>query len=356
MDSRERTLLALQHEAADRIPADFWASDAMIGRLEAELGMPYEAFLDAHDVDLRYIPGPAYVGPPLGEGRDIWGVRRVAVTVQTPHGTERYSEVAESPLEAVSRVEEVEGYAGWPSPDDFDYTPVEAQCRRVREAGRAVAFMGDRLNRVAQLKPAMYLRGVEAILLDLALRPEVAAAVLGRIRAFYMAYLERVLEAARGLIDIVVTGDDFGSQNGLLVSPRTWREFLKPGFEAYIELIHAHGARAMHHTCGSVVEIIPDMIAGGLDVLQSVQPEAAGMDLPALMDAYGDRLSFHGGISIQRTLPFGTRDDVRHAVRRIAEAAAGRGGYIFCTAHNIQADTPLGNVLAVLEAYRDFGA
>ena len=112
----------------------------------------------------------------------------------------------------------------------------------------------------------------------------------------------------------------------------------------------------MHHTCGSVVAIIPDLIAAGLDILQSLQPEAAGMALPALHATYGDRLAFHGGISIQQTMPFGTPEDVRRAVRTIAEAVAGRGGYICCTAHNIQADTPMANVRALLAAYREFGA
>ncbi len=97
MDSRERTFLTLEHGPADRLPRDFWASDAMIRRIEAESAAPYAAFLDAHDVDLRYIAGPRYGGPPLGQGRDIWGVLRREVQVPTAHGTERYSEVAASP-------------------------------------------------------------------------------------------------------------------------------------------------------------------------------------------------------------------------------------------------------------------
>lgn len=356
MDSRIRTFRALGREPVDRIPIDFWASDAMIRRIEVETGLPYGAFLDRHDIDLRYIPGPRYIGPPLGEGCDIWGVRRRAVSVPTPYGEERYSEVAESPLAGLETPEEIAAYTGWPSADAFDYSVIPDQCRPLREAGRVVCFMGDRLNRVAQLRPAMYLRGMEAILMDLTLRPDLAEAIIGHIRAFYTAYLERVLEAAGGLIDIVVTGDDFGAQNGLLISPRTWRERLRPGFAEYLALIRAHGSRSMHHTCGSVVPIIPDMIAAGLDILQSLQPEAAGMALPALLDAYGERVAFHGALSIQNTLPFGTVEDVHEAVRAIAEAVGRRGGYIYCTAHNIQADTPLANVLALLEAYREFGA
>ena len=355
MDSRERTFLALDHQAGDRIPIDFWASRSMIAKIERDLGLGYEAFLDRYDVDLRYIPGPAYIGPPLEDGRDIWGVRRARIEVEVPGGTESYSEVAESPLAAMESIEQIEAYAGWPSPDDFDYSLVEAQCDAIRAERRVVVFMGDRLNRVAQLKPAMYLRGLEQAFTDLALHPEMAQATLTKIRAFYLAYLERILDAAQGKIDIVLTGDDFGSQKGLLISPDAWRVYIRPGFAAYVDLIQSYDAIAMHHTCGSVVDLIPDLIDCGLDVLQSIQPEAAGMSPADLKARYGRALCFHSGISIQRTMPFGTPDEVCQAVREIAEVFGSDGGYIFGTAHNIQADTPVENVLALLNAYHTYG-
>jgi uroporphyrinogen decarboxylase len=355
MDSRERTFLALKHEAGDRIPIDFWASGAMIDKLERGLGLSYQQLLDLYDVDLRYIPGPEYVGPPLEEGRDIWGVQRTVVDVRVEGGTESYKEVVESPLAAVERVEQIERYPHWPAPETFDYGGIERQCETIRDEGRVVVFMGDRLNRVAQLKPAMYLRGLEDTFADLVLRPQIVRAVLTQIKTFYLAYLERILEAAKGKIDIVLTGDDFGSQVGPLISPDMWRAFIEPGFGEYIELIKSYGATAMHHTCGSVVEIIPEMIACGLDVLQSIQPEAANMSLVDLKARFGRELCFHGGISIQNTMPFGTPSAVRQAVEEIARIIKPDGGYIFCTAHNIQADTSVENVQALLEAYHNYG-
>ena len=111
----------------------------------------------------------------------------------------------------------------------------------------------------------------------------------------------------------------------------------------------------MHHTCGSVRPLIPLMIDSGLDVLQSLQPEAADMSPAELKTDFGDRLAFHGGISIQQTLPFGTPEDVRNEVRqRIADLASG-GGYIISTSHNIQADTSIENATALLRAYDEFG-
>jgi len=359
MDSRERTFLALNHEAPDRIPVDFWASPSFRQRLESELGMPYDRFLEENEIDFRYIPGPRYVGPSLeGEGEgfsvDIWGVPRKLVTLDVRGHTEHYREVIEPPLVGASSVEDIEDYPHWPSPDWFDYGDVEAQCDGVRDRGFVVVFMGDRLNRVAQLKPAMYIRGAEQVMLDLALQPAFARALFARIRRFYLEYMARILDAANGKIDIVLTGDDFGAQNGPLMSGSMWNKLLKSGFREYVSLIKTRGAVAMHHTCGSVVEIIPEMTACGLDVLQSVQPEARGMDPVQLKASFGDRLSFHGGVSVQRTLPYGTPADVRREVRKLAEIMGQDGGYIFCTAHNIQADTPMENLRALIESYRRY--
>jgi hypothetical protein len=127
MDSRERTYLALEHQAGDRIPIDFWASESMIHKLERRLGLSHGQFLDLYDVDLRYITGPAYIGPPLVRGKDIWGVARTRIDVEVQDGIESYKEVAESPLAAMDAVEQIERYTLWPSPDTFDYSIVEAQ-------------------------------------------------------------------------------------------------------------------------------------------------------------------------------------------------------------------------------------
>lgn len=354
MNPRDRTFLSLEHKRADRLPVDFWASSSMKQKITSSFGMTFEQFLDECDVDLRFIDGPKYTGPAMPPGLDIWGVKRRMVEVQTKNGTEQYEELETSPLAEMETVEQIDSYSGWPSPDCYDYSVIKSQCQAIRDKGRVVVFMGDRLNRVAQLKPAMYLRGVENIMMDVAINPEIAMAIFQRIRNFYLIYLQRILESAGGLIDIVLTGDDFGSQNGLLVSPDMWRCFLGDGFEKFNKLIHDAGAKTMHHTCGSVEKIIPDMIDRGLDILQSLQPEAAGMNIAGLKEKHGRRLSFHGGISIQQAMPFGTPQDVEKEVAKMAELFRNDGGYIFCTSHNIQADTPIENVRALIDAYKKY--
>lgn len=360
MDSRERTFMSLNFEEPDRVPVDLWLSSGFVNKIETRLGTTKEEFLDLHDVDLRYIKGPGYIGPPLkkmsGElDEDIWGVIRKRVLVQTKDGDEYYKEVEMSPLAEAGTVEEVNEYKHWPSPDWFDYSGIEAQCDEIRRQGRVVVFMGDRLNRLAQLKPAMYIRGIERIFIDMVMNPEIVEAIITNIRKFYIAYAERIFEAANGKLDILLTGDDFGSQGGPLVSPKMWEAFLGEGFAEYISLAKSYGIKVMHHTCGSVRPIIPMMADRGLDILQSLQPEAEGMNPSEIKREYGDRMSFQGGISIQKALPFGTPEDVRAEVRDRIEALAPGGGYIICTAHNIQADTTMENVQALLQAYKDFG-
>jgi len=355
MNSRDRTFLALEHRFGDRIPIDFWATTAVAQHLEMKCGSSYMEFLDYYDVDLRYIEGPAYAGPPLAPGTDIWGVERAAVAAGSGGQSESYSEVTVAPLSGAECPEHVDAYHHWPNPDMFDYDVVEEQCDAILQENRVVVFMGDRLNRIAQLKPAMYLRGAENIFMDLAAQQDIAEAIFRRIREFYLEYLGRILRAAKGKIDIVLTGDDFGAQNGLLIGADTWRKFIQPGFAEYIDLIKRHKAVTMHHTCGSVADIIPDMIECGLDILQSIQPEARGMSLANLKKRFGKSLCFQGGVSIQETMPYGCPGDIRREIADIADIVKRDGGYIFCTSHNIQADTPIENIVALMEAYLEYG-
>jgi len=356
LNSRDRVFTALRHQEPDRVPVDFWITEGALDKLKAELNLPcLDAVLDHVGADLRYIEGPAYRGPALpsregGGVSDVWGIVRRTVEAGSDGGA--YSAVVESPLGGMETMEEFERYEGWPSADWYDFSGIEAQCDRYRSRDLVVVFSGDRTNRVAQLKPYMYLRGMENTFVDLALHREIFRFIVGRITAFYREYLTRILEAARGKIDIFMTGDDFGSQNSLLCSRETWKELLEPGFGDYLELIRQAGALSMHHSCGAVEPLIGDMADCGLDILQSIQPEAAGMDPSALKRKYGSRISFNGSLSIQKTLPFGTPEEVKMEVADRVEAFGRDGGFIIGTAHNIQPDVPVENVLALIDAYR----
>ncbi len=361
MDARQRVALALDHKEPDRVPIDYWATDSVNARLMQYFGFStQEEVLTHFDVDFRYIDGPKYIGPePIvredGCAEDHWGVPRVRVEVGSGSKTSVYREVIDFPLKQAESVDQIRGYSKWPDPNWFDYSCVAGQVADARRTGKVVVFMGDRMNRCAQLKPAMYVRGVEQILLDVALAPEIAECIFQKIADFYLEYARRTLEAADGGIDIFMMGDDFGTQKGLFMSPEMWRRFLRPGFKAFIDLAKEHECKVAHHSCGSIKPIIPDLIECGLDILNPIQPDVDNMDRKELKQQFGDRLCFHGSISIQRTLPFGTPDDVRNEVRERVQTLGADGGFLFCTAHNIQADTPTENILALFKAYRTFG-
>lgn len=361
MDARQRVALALEHKEPDRVPIDCWLSPEIAKRLLAHHGFAtQEQLLQHFEVDLRYIEGPRYIGPGPrvradGSVEDHWGVPRMRVEVGEGEQAAAYREVRDFPLAEATSVADLAAYRGWPHPDWFDYDCVREQVAAARALGKTVVFMGDRMNRAAQLKPAMYLRGVEQILLDLVMAPAMAEYIFSRVAEFYLEYCRRTFAVAGEGIDIFFMGDDFGTQQGLFMSPAMWRRFLRPGFAALVALGKQHGYRVAHHSCGSLRPIIGDLVDCGLDILNPLQPEVVDMDRRVLKREFGDRLTFHGSISIQRTLPFGTPEEVRREVAERVETLAPGGGFIFCTAHNIQADTPLENVAALFAAYRELG-
>ncbi|MGD9126608.1 MAG: uroporphyrinogen decarboxylase family protein [Planctomycetia bacterium] len=362
MDSRERVFLALDHKEPDRIPIDCWTTKVIDEKLMNHYGFTdREQLLQKFDVDFRYIEGPKYIGPEPathddGSIEDHWGVPRVLVEIEGADGTKAsYREVLDFPLRGATSVQELIDYPKWPDPDWFDYDCVAEQVAEARKTGKVIAFMGDRMNRCAQLKPAMYLRGIDQIFYDLAIDPDIAEYLFRRISEFYIEYFRRVMTVADGGIDIMFLGDDFGTQKGPFMSPEMWRKFLRPGFKQYCELGHEFGAKVAHHSCGSIKALIPELIECGLDILNPIQPDVTNMDHAEVKKLYGDQLCFHGSISIQKTLPFGTPEDIRNEVRNRFETLGPNGGFIFCSAHNIQADTPIENIEALFEAYHEYG-
>jgi len=355
---RERVLAAIDHREPDRVPIDFWAVPEIMNRLQHHYGISdEERLLEYLGVDMRVVWGPSYAGLEMrcyadGTVEDLWGVRRRVITFGEGEKRGSYKELAFSPLASAMTVREIENYPGWPSPDWWDYSMIAEQCARF--SGYCVGFAGDRLDRTSQLKTAMYLRGIEQIMIDLVKNPALVECMLEHITAYYLEYNRRVFEAAGERIDVFMMGDDFGMQAGPMMSVAMWQRYFEKGFRAYIDLAHHYGIQVMHHTCGAVRPLIPLFIDAGLDILQSLQPRAADMDLAGLKREFGHDLVLHGSVDIQRTLPFGTPDDVRAEVRQRLEVGKPDGGFIICTAHNIQVDVPLTNVLALVEAYQEY--
>jgi uroporphyrinogen decarboxylase len=164
-------------------------------------------------------------------------------------------------------------------------------------------------------------------------------------------------QALGSYIHLTTSGDDFGTQAGPFMSPRAFRETVKPYLAERIAFTRQFtGAYFWHHTCGSVYDLLPDLLEAGVDILNPIQPGARRMEPERLKADFGDRLSFHGGFDTQDVLPFGTPDAIEAEVKRVMDAMKPNGGYIFSAAHNIQNDVSAQNVLTMYRAAHRLGA
>lgn len=190
---------------------------------------------------------------------------------------------------------------------------------------------------------AWTLRGMENLLMDFVENPEFVHELLDRIADWNIAMAKKALEYD---IDAVYFGDDWGQQHGLQMRPAQWREFILPRLKRMYGTVRTAGKFQMIHSCGDVDEVFDDLIGAGLNCFNPFQPEV--MDTAALMRQHNGRLSFHGGLSTQRTLPYGSREDVTRETDRLLELGKD-GGYIFAPAHAVEGDVPLENMLAFIE-------
>jgi len=192
------------------------------------------------------------------------------------------------------------------------------------------------------------LRGIEGFLTDLGENSRFVNDLLDALAALHIETMER----CAGLdLDAFYFNDDFGKQEGLIIGPRLWRQHFKPRLARMYETAHKHARFVAIHTCGDIRDIIPDLIEMGVNILHPVQPET--MDVHRLKRDYGRDLCFYGAIGTQSTLPYGTPDEVRAEVRDRLTTLAEGGGYILGPAGAISTDTPIENVVALVEAARD---
>jgi len=375
MTSRERVVAALSHQEPDRVPLDIGGglSTTLVVEgyenlkkhfgVEAETKMLSKIYrmvrldekvMERLGADVRPLhPGPPvnWTPPPSEPDTfiDIWGVKFKAVYYTE---TSFYYEVAEPPLKEAD-INDLEKYP-WPDPCDPGYTAGLDDRVKALYEDTDYAIMADSGFK-ALWEEAYQLRGFEQLLTDLIMNPGFVTALLERILEINMEATGRFLDIVGDYIQVFRTADDMAAQEGPLMSPKTYREIIKPVYKKWYDFIRSKtGAKIFYHSDGNVVDLLDDFIENGADILNPVQVSAIG-DVDALKRDFGDRLAFWGGIDTQKVMPYGTPEEVGNEVKqRIQELGAG-GGYVLSSVHAIQPDVPPENIVAMAEACRKFG-
>ncbi len=336
---RERVLCALAREQPDRVPADIWAEPSVWAKLRRELGCRSRAEVCAAlQTDVRWIE-PAYPPDTERDGvrQNMWGERwRLADTALG-----RDWQHIGGALAGAESLEDLMRFP-WPSPGQADYSTLAAQ---VEAAGDCAVFYG---NADFFERPAL-LRGLERFLLDLVERPDWVRFLQDTFLDFFIEDFHRAMEATGGRIEAFLCLTDLGSQDRLLLGPEARRAFITPALRRLADTVHGEGVKLLFHSCGSIREVIPELIEAGVDILNPIQPAARGMEPEGLKRSFGDRLAFHGGIDIQYLLPLESAEAVRRETRRRAEILGQGGGYILAPSHNLQEDIPVENIRAMYD-------
>jgi uroporphyrinogen decarboxylase len=195
--------------------------------------------------------------------------------------------------------------------------------------------------------------GMEEAMATMALRPAVFEAALDRVFAFVADYCRRLLAACGEHMPILCLGDDFATQRGMMISPESWRRYLKPRFAELFALGRDAGKHVWFHSCGDITAILPDLIDIGVEVWETVQLHALPLSPEELKREYGRELTFFGGINTQR-LAFASEAEVRAETRERLRQLGEGGGYICGPDHHIKPDVPAGNAMAIFETAREF--
>jgi len=351
MNSKERVLKAYNHEEPDRVPFMYRDVPEVRERLKKDLNISTDDELFKFlDIDFRWV-GPNYVGPKqeLGEGhkKDYWGVEWKFTRFNDDAG---YWNEVNHPLADVHTIEELENYQ-WPQVDWWDFSEIEAQCDKYSEYAIMTA-PGIPSPAIFQ-SPIQPLLGAERSLIEPFMNPDFFAALIKKILDFQVPFVEKMMQAANGKIDFFRIGDDFGTQQGLLMDNETWKQYIQPAFRQMADTAKKYGARYYQHTCGAIRDLIPDLIDTGVNVLDPIQVKADRMVPAELKAEFGDRLVFSGGVDEQDLLPHGTPEEVKVQVKQLIADMGKGGGFFIGPTHNFQDDIPTANILALYEAAKE---
>ena len=380
MTSRERVMTVLNHEVPDRVPIILGVSNATGIKVTPYQGIKKLAGISAPD---EYI----YDWPELGTAKvdeetmqrlhsDVRGVldRFPKAVQERNQNREPHTPCIDDwgigqieiepgvwfpgyyPLAGATTVEELESYKSWPDMDDpYRVAHVTDEAKKLADENRYAIMATPWL--MFPFERAFGLQGMDKFLMNLAMIPDFAEAMLKKNLELCKQHMGHFLEAIGQNIDMIKIGDDLGSQDRLMISPKMYRQMLKPLHAELIQFIKERTkAKVFFHTDGDVFDLIEDFIEIGVDVLNPIQTSAGKMaDLEGLKQRYGENLVFCGAIDTQHVLPHGSPEEVRQEVKRVINILGQGGGYMVASVHTIMSEVPPENVLAMVDAVEEFG-
>jgi len=352
MRPRERVEIALNHQKPDRCPMQISFTPEFASRLRRDMELQGKAVHNPHGggntYELERALGQDMLLTSVGWANsyymdnkpyvDEWGIGWTVQPYKTPFGTGHYTEITSHPLaddDAISRYRP-------PDPKRPELYADAAQV--IRDFKDEYWIVGVTVTTI--FEAAWALRGLEQIMIDMMVDPDLADHLLDIPYQYHLTAAKKLVEMG---VDMVWTGDDFGSQHEMLISPKMWRKYFKWRMANLIGKLKAinPNVKVAYHSDGDIRRIIPELIEIGLDVLNPIQPSS--MNPAEIKSMFGDRLCFWGTIDEQHTLPFGSPKDVQDEVIERLETIGRQGGLILAPTHHVQLDTPLDNFWAMVE-------
>jgi len=330
MTNRERVLAAISHRETDIIPYDVGFTQQEYDKVAEYLGdRNFGEKINNHMSGVYYDGWPKEMAPGTGYFKDDFGV------VWNRNGIDKDIGVING---LVLKEPTLKGYT-FPEPDEAELKKRFDRLMKEKKNNFTFGNLG-----FSMFERAWSMRGMENLLMDMVIHPNFVDELLDLITEYNLKIIDIGLEYD---VDGFMFGDDWGQQRGLIMGPKHWRRFIKPRMARMYERVKSKGKVVLQHSCGDIHEIFPDLIEIGLDVYQTFQPEI--YDIKKMKKEYGAYLTFWGGISTQRLLPFASAEEVKRVTRETLDILGVNGGYIAGPTHSIPGDVPPENVLAMLE-------
>jgi uroporphyrinogen decarboxylase len=342
-----------------KIPVDYLAHKSADSKLKAHLGLNSEReLLDYLGCDFFYLPGrdisqnegalPFYKGklPVMTDAERICplGIRWHRGAYDSKFSVD---EAISGSLQKADLTEREILDFSWPKAANFDFSALRAEAEnnssRIRIGGLWTGIMGD----------SYRMHGFENFLLNIAMNPELMHTLIDRMTDMYLELNDKYFSTLHGKMEIWFFGNDFGSQESLLMGKDMWADFFFENIRRLCALAHSYNLKVMMHSCGAISELIPLLIEAGVDILDPIQVTAKGMEPADLAERFGGKITFHGGIDTQNILPRGTEEDVEQHVRKVVGILAPTERYIFAPSQILGQDIPVKNIIRMYKTIGD---